>query len=170
MTRIQVKDFMERIKLHYQEFVIDEKRVEEWYKMLKDYDEIEVNEKLNEHLDNEQYGHLIPKVAFLVKYLTKISDKQKYNTENIKVKCNLCGATTSYSAFEKHLTRCNSVEYLNQQSLRLYEKEIDKEKYRNLDEETFNKIYDKVLMKILEITDNKVEKYMISQYFYGSNE
>ena len=77
MTIKETNDFMERIKQHYQEFVIDDYKIEEWYKELKDYDYQEVNAKLEEHLRNEQYGTSIPKVYFLTKYLTKEKDKNK---------------------------------------------------------------------------------------------
>lgn len=165
MTRNETKDFMERIKLHYQDFIVDDKKAEEWHKELKDYDYAEVNEKFEQHLRNEQYGHTIPKVAFLTKYLTKLSEKNKNEANNIMVKCNVCGASITLADFEKHTDRCNSVEYLNTQSIRLYQKELDKDYYRQMDDEKFDRIYDNVLKKILEVTNNSIEKYVITKYF-----
>lgn len=167
MTIQETNYFLKRIKQHYQEFIIDNTKIDEWYKELKDYDYQEVNNKLEEHLRNEQYGHQIPKVAFLTKYLTKISDKSKNNANNIRVRCHLCGKGMALNEYDKHIARCNSVEYLNLQSQRLYDKEIDKDKYRNMDDETFDKIYDKVLNKILEITNDSEEKQNIMNYFLG---
>ena len=167
MTLTETRNFMERIKLHYQEFMIDNAKVEEWHRELKDYNTYEVNDKFEEHLRNEQYGHQIPKVAFLTKYLIKISEKSKYNPSNLILRCGICGKSVPYNDYDKHITRCNSVEYLNLQSQRLYDKEIDKDKYRNMDDETFDKIYDKVLNKILEITNDSEEKQNIMNYFLG---
>lgn len=168
MTIQETNNFLKRIKQHYQDFIIDNTKLDEWYKELKDYDYFEVNQKLEEHLRSEQYGRQIPKVAFLTKYLTKLSEKNKNQANSIRVRCNVCGKCMALDEYDKHIERCNSVEYLNQQSLRLYDKEIDKDKYRNLDDETFNKIYDKVLNKILEISMDEREKEMISNYFLGS--
>lgn len=165
MTLQETKDFMDRIQQHYQEFIIDLNKINEWYKELKDYDYFEVNDKLEQHLRNEQYGHQIPKVGFLTKYLTKLSEKNKLNANNIIVKCSLCGKSVPYNDYDTHYTRCNSVEYLNEQSIRLYDKELNKDYYRQMDDEKFNKIYDNVLKKILEVTNNAIEKYMISKYF-----
>lgn len=167
MTIQETKLFMERIKQHYQEFVIDNYKITEWYKELKDYDYNEVNVKLDDHLRNEQFGNQIPKVYFLTKYLTKLSEKGQYDASKIKVRCHLCNAILSFEEYDKHIARCNSVEYLNQQSLRFYDKEIDKAKYRNMEDKDFNGIYDKVLYKILEISENEKEKEMISNYFVG---
>ena len=159
---------MNRIKQHYQEFLIDDGKCEEWYKELKDYNTHEVNDKLEEHLKSEQFGNQIPKIGFLTKYLIKEKEKPQFNITKIKLKCGICGKTILYDDFDKHMERCNSVEYLNFQSQRLYDKEIDKEKYRNLNDEEFNKVYNKVLNKILEITTDKEEQERISNYFLGS--
>lgn len=168
MTIQETKEFMSRIKQHYQEFIIDNYKIDEWYKELKNYDYDEVNKKLDEHLRNEQYGHQMPKVYFLTKYLTKISEKSQYDASKITLKCSLCGKVVTYNDFDKHIERCNSVEYLNLQSQRLYNKEIDKEKYRNMEDNVFNSIYDKLLNKILEITNDNTEKERITNYFLRS--
>ena len=167
MTLKETKEFMERIKQHYQEFIIDNPKIEEWHRELKDYNIHEVNDKFEEHLRNEQYGSQIPKIGFLTKYLIKENEKPSYNTSSIRVRCNVCGKGMALTEYDKHIQRCNSVEYLNQQSLRFYDKEIDKEKYRNMDDETFNKTYDKVLNKILEVSEDEQEKDMICKYFLG---
>ena len=170
MTIQETNLFLKRIKQHYQDFIIDNSKVDEWYRELKDYDYVEVNNKLDDHLRNEQYGHQIPKVAFLTKYLTKISEKSKNNANNIRVRCHLCGAGMPLTEYGKHIERCNSVEYLNQQCLRLKDREIDKEKYRSMDYKSFNSIYDKVLEEILKITTDEEERTNITNYFLGTGQ
>ena len=168
MTIKETNDFMERIKQHYQEFVIDDYKIEEWYKELKDYDYQEVNAKLEEHLRNEQYGTSIPKVYFLTKYLTKEKDKNKYNTSNIIVRCQICGKKIRMNLYDKHYERCSSVEYLDIQSRRLYNKNLDKQKLRDMPDDSFNKIYNKVLVDLLETTDDKEEIDRINNYMIGN--
>lgn len=167
MTKRDVMTFMNRIKQHYQEFLIDDGKCEEWYRELKDYNTHEVNEKFEEHLRNENYCSQIPRIGFLIKYLIKEKDKATNNANTIRVKCSQCGKGMLLTEYDKHIERCNSVEYLNLQSLRFTGKELDKEKYRQMDEETFNKIYDKVLNKILETTTDEEEKQNIMNYFLG---
>ena len=65
MDKKETKKFMERIKSHYQEFIIDEFKFSEWHGKLKYYDAEDVNAKLDEHLSSEVYGEQIPKVYFL---------------------------------------------------------------------------------------------------------
>ena len=38
VTKEQTKNLFRRIKSHYQEFAVDDFKVEEWYKELKEYD------------------------------------------------------------------------------------------------------------------------------------
>ena len=66
MSIEETKNFMIRIKQHYQEFVMDNIKLNEWYSELKDYDYFEVNNKFEEHLRNEQYGNQIPKIGFFL--------------------------------------------------------------------------------------------------------
>lgn len=167
MTLTETKNFMERIKFYYQEFVIDNLKVEEWHRQLKDYNNQEVNDKLEEHLRNENYCSQIPRIGFLIKYLIKEKDKAANNANTIRVRCSLCGKGMALTEFDSHMERCNSVEYLNEQCLRLNDKEIDKEKYRAMDDATFKNIYDKVANKVLEISEDEEEKQRIMNYLLG---
>lgn len=168
MTLTETRNFMERIKLHYQEFMIDNVKVEEWHRELKDYNIHEINDKFEEHLRNEQYGHQIPKIGFLTKYLIKEKEKTLNNASTIKISCSQCGEKMLLTEFDEHMEKCNSIEYLNEQSLRLFGKEIDKDAYRKLSQESFNNIYDKFLNKILEVSKDKEEKERINQIL-GAN-
>ena len=80
MEKKQVIEFMDRIKSHYQEFIIDDFKIKEWYDELKDYSYEDVNKKLDEHLRSEQYGNFIPKVYFLTKFLTKEKELEIYDS------------------------------------------------------------------------------------------
>lgn len=163
MERKDVSTIMKRIKSHYQEFVVDDFKLEEWYKELKDYSLDDVMEKLEQHFRSEQYGNQIPKVYFLTKYLVKESEKNK--KKEIYVRCQLCGKTVSLDDYDKHYDRCSSIEYLNRQSIKYFDKEIDKEKYFLIDQDTFDEKYDKVLQYVLSHTKSEDEINNISKYF-----
>ena len=49
MTKIELTNFMSRIKAHYQDFSLDEFKVMEWYEQLKDYDVVDLNLKFDNY-------------------------------------------------------------------------------------------------------------------------
>lgn len=168
MTIEETTKFMKRIKQHYQDFIIDSTKVEEWFKELKNYSYDDVNIKLEEHLKSEQFGHQIPKVYFLTKYLTPEKDKIKNKANNLLVRCSLCGKVIKYSEFQNHMDRCNSVEFINLQSKKIFNKEIDKDRYRNMSDEDFDNIYNRLLERILQTSNDIEEKTRIENYMIGN--
>ena len=165
MEKKQVIKFMQRIKSHYQEFIIDDFKVEEWYKELKDYNEEDVNKKLENHLNSEQYGEQIPKIYFLTKYLIKEQDKDKQLTGSKQ--CHICHKFINIDDFEKHFDRCSSVDYLNRRNIDYFNKPIDKEKYMTMQQKEFDEKYNKMCYYIFERTQNPKEKYCLEQYLKG---
>lgn len=168
MTIKETNDLLKRIKQHYQGFIVDDYKIEEWHRELKEYSYADVNKKLEEHLRSENYGSQIPKVYFLTKHLTKEKDKGK--VEELIVRCSICGKIIKYKDFQEHMDRCNSVEFINLQSKKLFGKEIDKDRYRAMDNEEFDKIYNKLLEKILQTSKNKDEIERIENYMIGNRE
>lgn len=166
MTVKETKELMERIKNHYQEFIIDNYKIQEWHKELQEYSYADVNKKLEEHLRSENYGSQIPKVYFLTKHLTKEKDKGK--VEELIVICSICGKIIKYKNFQEHMDRCNSVEFINLKSKKIFGKEIDKQRYRDMQQEEFDKIYNKLLEKILETSKNSDEIQRIENYMIGN--
>ena len=77
MTKEQTKNLFRRIKSHYQEFTVDDFKVDEWYKELKDYDYDDVTKRFELHLNSEDYGQVIPKLWFLKKGLITIGEKKE---------------------------------------------------------------------------------------------
>lgn len=161
----EVSMLLKRIKSHYQEFIVDDFKVNEWYKELKDYSLDDVMEKLEQHLKSEQYGNQIPKVYFLTKYLTKEQDKTKKLIGSKQ--CNICHKFIGIDDFETHFDRCSSVDYLNRRSIDYFEKPIDKEKYMNMEQRLFDEKYNKMCYYIFEHTQNAQEKYCLEHYLMG---
>ena len=54
MERKQVVDLLKRIKYNYNEFIVDDYTITEWYKELKDYELEDVMDKLDQHFRSEQ--------------------------------------------------------------------------------------------------------------------
>lgn len=157
----EVKTILKRIETNYQNFVNDAYTQEEWYKELKDYEFQDVMEKLELHFRSEQFGNQIPKVYFLTKYLTKTKDKGKYDTQNIITFCQICGERVRLSEYEKHYHKCSAIEYLDLIGRKYYDKSIDKEKYRNMNEKDFEERYYKSLYLEYENTNDKEIKQRI---------
>lgn len=165
MERKDVSIIMKRIKSHYQEFIVDDFKLEEWYKELKDYSLDDVMEKLDLHLKSEQYGNSIPKVYFLTKYLTKEKEKGKQLTGYLQ--CQICKKWINVEEYDKHYDRCSSIDYLNRQSIKYFDKEIDKGKYYYLSDEMFNEKYNKVAKYVLSHTKDNDEINYLSKYLDG---
>ena len=155
-------EFMKRIKSHYQEFIVDDFKVDEWYKELKDYDFEDVNKKLESHLRSEQYGDSIPKLFFLTKWLEKSKDKGKRLC--CEVGCPICKQWFDVDELHSHYERCSSVNYLNKKSLEYKGEELDKELYLNMSYEDFNKKYDEICEYIRKHTKDEDEKKYITNY------
>lgn len=163
MTRDESKNLMKRIKEHYQDFIVDEGKIDEWHGYLKDYTYKDVSKKLDEHLSSEQYGQYIPKVAFLVKYLTKEADKGKI--EDFKIQCYLCGRYIKNSEYQEHFSRCSSINYMNKQRKKYFNKEFDEQAIKQLwkmSEEDFRKKYREMLEIVKNNTTDDFEKERVT--------
>ena len=146
---------MERIKQHYQDFIIDDYKIDEWHSELCKYDFKEVNEKIDQHMRNEQYGQYIPKIYFLTRNLKTL--EQKAEKRQYVVICPHCKAKVDYEMYDSHIGRCNSIEYLQQQCERFNLKPIDKDTFRKMPQSQFDEYYDKVLMFVERKTTDEKE-------------
>lgn len=142
---------MERIKQHYQDFIIDDYKIDEWHSELCKYDFKEVNEKIDQHMRSEQYGQYIPKIYFLTRNLKTL--EQKAEKKAYTVICSYCKKYMDYELYEKHVHRCSSVEFLQEQCDRFNLKSIDKDYYRKMPQEQFEEFYN----KMLKFTESKTE-------------
>lgn len=160
-----VKNLLSRIKLNYPDFKIDAYVQSEWYKELKDYDYDDVAKKLDEHFRNEKFGRQEPKVYFLTKYLVKTEDKNK--KDGIEIRCHICGKPTLLNDFDKHFDRCSSVDYLNRKNKKIFGKEINVDKYMNMNDKEFDYKYDKFCEYVLMNSNNDEEINNLEHYFIG---
>lgn len=166
MTELEVKDFLQKVKAHYQEFKIDEVWiVKEWIDNLVPFDKEDIYAKWQEHLDNENVAKEIPKIHFLTKWLTPSNEKKK---KKVPIKgifpCKWCGIKCSNTyILALHQERCLRIRYI----ARICDKlKIDPTPYfgvkwtsRTLDE--LNKGYNNFILKII---DEEKKQHKLSQY------
>lgn len=148
MEKKETIEFMNRIKSHYQEFIIDDFKIKEWYKELSKFDLEDVNQKLEEHLKSSEYGEHIPKLYFLTKYLIPTTEKGKI--KHYVVKCQLCDKDIPDSEYERHYSRCCSARTIVNDMKKYFNLTIDYEQLMKMNNIDFNKTYNRYLEKMLE--------------------
>lgn len=165
MNKTETTNFMERIKSHYQEFIIDDFKVKEWYKELQNYDAEDVNRKLDEHLRSEVYGENIPKLYFLTKYLTPSKDKGK--VVHKKIICNKCGYSFWDTEYDQHLQRCIEVHTVMRDMKKHYQMKLNYHDLMALSDERFEEVYQRYLDKMLDApTVSDIQKRIIMHIKY----
>lgn len=167
MEKKETIEFMNRIKQHYQDFIIDDSKIKEWHNELKKYDLEDVNKKLEDHLRSEQFGGVIPKLYFLTKYLTPA--EQKGLIKHYIVSCTNCGCDVNLENFDRHYARCIASDYLLKKFEELkVQKKIDKQTLLRLNDEKFDEIYNWVANRLYEKLPEGNEKKRIENVLYGN--
>ena len=165
MNLDQIDTLLARIKIHRPYFMKDMKKEEqillkkEWYKVLINYDNVEVNSELDEYLKDPSNDNKIPAVYNLVSNLKKISNKNvDYEP---RIYCKICNANISLKNYQKHYDRCSSIEYLSKMAFKYLNMKLRKEELRNLSEEDFEKLYWECCNSLLKRIDNPVELHFL---------
>ena len=156
MTKTETINFMERIKSHYQDFIVDDFKVDEWHRELAQYDLKDVNQKLDEHLKSSEFGEYIPKLFFLTKYLIPSKDKGKI--KHYVVKCQLCNCDISDTEHDIHYKRCCSANTIVRDLKRYFNLTVDYQQLMLMKEIDFERAYQRYLTKMLE--SDKLEAFI----------
>lgn len=139
MDKRQVMDVLEKIQAYRQSFLITNKLIDEWYRVLEPYDYYDVNKKLDDYFrDGENFGKY-PDVYYITRYLKTVEEKQIVNEPHAL--CQICKQPVKYENYQKHYDRCSSIEYITEMSKRYLEKNVSKEKLLQADDKTFEKFY-----------------------------
>lgn len=161
MDKIEVLHFMQKIKAYYQNFAIEEYIVNEWHDRLKNYDVDDVYMKFEQHLKGE-YKNEIPKLHFITKYLK--TTNEKINSKPSCVLCGKCKKQLNLSDYDQHISRHNSVEYLLKKSEKFnIAIGYDETQLFNLDEETFNELYDAFVEELYEVETDELQKRILKR-------
>ena len=140
MQKLEVIEFMKKIKAYYQTFSMEDYVVREWQEKLKPYDATDVYQKLEQHLNGELKDQ-IPKLHYIIRYLRTSAEKLRPAVD-YQIDCNLCGRTMRLSQYERHYDKCSSICYLLD-ILRKQDRSIDYQYLANISQEKFNQIYER---------------------------
>lgn len=168
MEKRETIAFMQRIKAYYQEFVIDDFKIEEWHKELKKYDANDVNSKFDEHLRSEVYGEQIPKLHFLTKYLMPLSEKGK--VKRYTILCPHCEEAVLDLDFDKHYYRCVTTTRMIEDLKKYFNLEIDKQQIMNLSDKDFEKTYQRYLNRMYDPKIPDFKRKIIAKILYPDME
>lgn len=165
MNLDQIDTLLARIKIHRPYFMKDMKKEEqillkkEWYKVLINYDNSEVNFELDEYLKDPSNDSKIPAVYNLVSNLKKIANKNvDYEP---RVYCKICNANIGLKNYQKHYDRCSSIEYLSKMAFKYLNMKLRKEELRRLSDEEFEKLYWECCNSLLKRIENPIELHFL---------
>lgn len=106
MTKVEVLKLLNKIKVYYPTFSLEDYVKEEWISKLKDYDSDEIMNKFEKHLEGEYSANEPPKLHYLTKYLKTIEEKEKASNDYL-IRCNLCGDEMYLSTYDnEHYEKC----------------------------------------------------------------
>lgn len=164
MTVQETNLFLKRIKQYYNDFTIDDFKVEEWYNQLKDYDASDVNERLDKHLKSEMYGDYPPKLNYILAGIIKTKDKDVVRQYDIQ--CANCGAILDYFNYDEHIRKCNAIDYVIREMKKYLNKDVTREQLENMSDANFWDKYDAMLQIIKDkLPDGSGKKKLIQAYF-----
>lgn len=165
MKRQEVLKFLQKIKVYYPSFSTDGQMVkDEWTRKLEPYDFDDCCMKLDEHLAGE-YQDRPPMPNWIIKYL-KTSEEKKHSYEYYTV-CPTCNVTLPLAHFEKHIRKCNSIEYVIKEMKKYFGQVISREKLEKLPEEQFWGKYNLMLQRIKAKLPSDFGKKKLIQAYFG---
>ena len=157
MTRTEVVDFMKVIKAYYQNFLVEDYVVDEWYKQLSKYEKDDVYEKFEEHLKSD-YQTQPPKLHYITKYLKTPEEKEKTKQVPYLVACNLCGKYMTLDEYNEHYDKCLAEEIVYREILR-EGTDIGRDELKKLSRETLNDIYKKAMARSKKLREQMKRSY-----------
>ena len=156
MKRIEVINFLERIKVYYPQFTINGLVKDEWTRKLEPYDFDDCCMKLDEHLAGEDQDRP-PMPNWIIKYLK--TQKEKSSTTSYKVICPNCGKPVNLEDLDgAHYNRCLSTSYIIRMKKKYFNKETDIEEINALSDDVFWDKYYKFLEIISQIEGFDITK------------
>ena len=164
MKTDEIIKLFDRIKMHYTMFTYNDEKVKEWHKFLKDYSSEDINNKFDEYLS---YGYDQPPFCMS---LTKDIQKIRKNSEEDKwiTCCDICGEritiyNNDMTDYEKHRRKCQKIDFIDTICKRYKGQSITKETYYNMDENTFEQAYRKVMNFYIQNRDKNIENLIIKR-------
>lgn len=165
MTKTETISFMQKIKSYYQEFIIEDYVINEWYEKLKPFDLDDVLARLDKHLNGE-YQKKLPRLNYFVNGLKTPEEKAK--TSVVKIRCSHCNKVIGLDELDGHTARHNSIAYIKSRE-KLLNKSFNEQKLLDAEEGKFEKFYyDFIVELYCVLPDSSEEKnrldYLLTEY------
>lgn len=157
MNNNQVKDLFIRIKALYPTFSANQDVKNEWIKWLKDYSSDGVNRNLTKWY--EEHPNDIPTIINLINEFIRIKSKDRY------LACKYCKESFKEDDLDKlrlHEDRHRSVNYIKKKE-HLLNKDYDEKQLMEMNQEDFDKAYDRFLELIYEKEEDSKEKDLLAK-------
>ena len=160
MNKNEVMDLLELIDRCYGTKYAEDKNIfNDWYKVLKEYELQDMTQSLDTYMKyNTTYP---PKVYDLTRNYQTIENKKRL--DHAKTRCMFCLKVIDFGD-TKHEDRCRSIEIIRNAVSRFKTQDIDKEKYRRMTDEEFDKYYKLAIKLIIENSNNKNEVNVWKKY------
>ena len=172
MTNEEVIALLEECKALYSAYASmynEPKIVEQWFKLLANYDVNDIYASLERHKEGN-YSRSPISLVDLIRYVPTIKEKNDKKLENYRVCCRNCGRYINYFEAEKHEDRCRSIDYIVTQYKKWFHKEITKQFLWSLSDKEFDERYDKLLHYIHDNTLDSSERTRIGFIFNPPSE
>lgn len=156
MEKVETQKIINKITTFRQTFLIKKDTIDEWHKVLKDYDYKDVDEKLDEYFRESKNFGQYPDPYYLTKYLVK--SKEKFSMNNITIKCSLCGEIVLQQEYEAHFDRCSSVDYVIRMYRKHYHRILNREDLKKLPDDKFEEMYWKFCESLYKIIPDGLER------------
>lgn len=167
MTRQETRNFLERIHSHYNDFIVDDFKIADWYNELKKYDLHDVSDKFEKHIKSEEYGKYAPKLFNLTRYLTPVDEKGKQ--KNYIKECPKCGAIFSNETFDDHYNDCVLISSIIRDMKKYFNMELSRKDLESFDKPKLYKAYNKYINMMLasELVSNDRKEVLKKCYIQG---
>ena len=155
MTNKEVKDFLLKIKSHYQNFSIEDYIVEEWCNALKNFETIDVYNKLDKHLKGE-YANNLPQIHFITKFLK--TKKEKQVVKKGLIECIYCGKSFDVNdeeGWDKCEEKCRRTKYIKDKTAK-YGLKLQSN-LEDMEIEEIDKVYEKLITYIVDKYSDKLD-------------
>lgn len=160
MNKKEVEQFLLKIKSHYQNFSIEDYIVEEWQQALKNFDTIDVYNKLDKHLNGE-YAANLPQIHFITKFLK--TKKEKLKPLKATIQCKYCGKSfdvNDEAGWDKCGEKCRRIKYIKDKTAK-YGLKLESN-LEDMELEEIDKVYEKLITYIADKYSNKLDPRELS--------
>jgi len=151
MTKAETLKLLNKIKAYYSNFSLEDYVKEEWIERLKPYEQEDVLDKFEEHLQGDKAKEP-PKLHFITKYLLTTEQKKRYTGDFI-INCNLCGKEMPLKEYDNvHYKKCLLIKSLIP-VLKEHGEDVSYDVLDEYDYETLDRVWEKYVPTKKDLKD-----------------